>query len=92
MSDGGTGGVRSPRSVLARRIGAAAFVAALVACAIYARRTGVDGPMIQRELLALGWLAAPLFLLVMAAGELLHLPGMVFVVAFSPGVGARYDF
>ena len=77
--------------MLARRIGAAVFVAALIGCAIYARRSGVDGPMIQRELLALGWLAAPLFLLVMAAGELLHLPGMVFVVAarlvFGPSVG-----
>ncbi len=63
----------------------------MVACAIVARRNGVDGPMIQRELLALGWLAAPLFLLVMAAGELLHLPGMVFVVAarllFGPSMG-----
>jgi len=78
--------------VLARRIGAAAFVAALVACAIYARRTGVDGPMIQRELLALGWLAAPLFLLVMAAGELLHLPGMVFVVAARLVFGASVGF
>jgi uncharacterized membrane protein YdjX (TVP38/TMEM64 family) len=77
--------------VLARRIAAGVFVAALVGCAIYARRRGVDGPMVQRELLAMGWLAAPLFLLVMAAGELLHLPGMIFVVAarlvFGPSVG-----
>jgi uncharacterized membrane protein YdjX (TVP38/TMEM64 family) len=82
---------RAPRAVLLRRIAAAAFVAALVGCAVYARRSGVDGAMIQRELLALGWLAAPLFLVVMAAGELLHLPGMVFVVAarlvFGPSAG-----
>lgn len=47
--------------------------------------------MLQRELLALGWLAAPLFLLLMAAGELLHLPGMVFIVVarlvFGPSLG-----
>jgi len=77
--------------VLARRIAAASFVVLLLVCAIVARRAGVDGPMVQQELLALGWLAAPLFLLVMAAGELLHLPGMVFVVAarlvFGPSVG-----
>jgi uncharacterized membrane protein YdjX (TVP38/TMEM64 family) len=77
--------------VLARRIAAASFVVVLVSCAIVARRSGVDGPMVQRELLAMGWLAAPLFLVVMAAGELLHLPGMVFVVVarlvFGPSIG-----
>lgn len=77
--------------MLARRVAALAFVVVLVSCAIHARRSGVDGPMVQRELLALGWLAAPLFLLVMAAGELLHLPGMVFVVVarlvFGPSIG-----
>ena len=82
---------RSPRAVLARRIAAGAFVALLVGGAVWARRAGVDGPMVQRELLALGWLAVPLFLLVMAAGELLHLPGMAFVVVarlvFGPSVG-----
>ena len=66
-------------------------MALLVVSAIWARRAGVDGPMIQRELVALGWLAVPLFLLVMAAGELVHLPGMAFVVAarlvFGPGIG-----
>jgi uncharacterized membrane protein YdjX (TVP38/TMEM64 family) len=74
--------------VLARRIAAASFVVLLVACAIVARRAGVDGPMVQRELLALGWLAAPLFLLVMAGGELLHLPGMIFVVVARQLVAA----
>jgi uncharacterized membrane protein YdjX (TVP38/TMEM64 family) len=86
-----TGAERSPRAVLARRIAAASFVVVLVGCAIVARRSGVDGPMVQRELLAMGWLAAPLFLVVMAAGELLHLPGMVFVVVarlvFGPSIG-----
>ena len=79
------------RGLLARRVGAALVVLALIAAAIVARRSGVDGPMLQRELLALGWLAVPLFLLIMAAGELLHLPGMVFIVVarlvFGPTVG-----
>lgn len=92
MSANGTGGERSPRAVLARRIAAACFVAAMVACAVYARRSGVDGPMVQRELLALGWLAAPLFLVVMAAGELLHLPGMAFVVVARLVFGASAGF
>lgn len=86
---------RSPapaaRGLLARRVGAALVVTTLIAAAVVARRSGVDGPMLQRELLALGWLAAPLFLLMMAAGELLHLPGMVFVVVarlvFGPSIG-----
>jgi uncharacterized membrane protein YdjX (TVP38/TMEM64 family) len=82
---------RSKRSVLVRRLGAAAVVVTLIACAVLARRAGVDGPMLRRELLALGWLAVPLFLVIMAAGELLHLPGMIFVVAarlvFGPGFG-----
>lgn len=86
---------RSPasaaRGLLARRVGAALVVTTLIAAAVVARRSGVDGPMLQRELLALGWLAAPLFLLMMAAGELLHLPGMVFIVVarlvFGPSIG-----
>jgi uncharacterized membrane protein YdjX (TVP38/TMEM64 family) len=77
--------------VLARRIVAGLVVVAMIVAAVVARRSGVDGPMVQRELLALGYLAPPLFLLVMAAGELLHLPGMVFVVVarvvFGPSVG-----
>lgn len=81
----------SGRGLLVRRVAAGLVVVALVAGAIVARRSGVDGPMLQRELLALGWLAAPLFLLVMAAGELLHLPGMVFIVVarlvFGPSLG-----
>jgi len=47
--------------------------------------------MLQRELLALGCLAPPLFLLLFAAGELLHLPGILFVlvarVVFGPSLG-----
>lgn len=84
-------GTASPRNVLARRVAAALFVVAMISAAIVARRSGVDGPMLQRELLALGCLAPPLFLLVFAAGELLHLPGILFVVVarmvFGPGVG-----
>ena len=71
---------------------AACVVLGLVAAAILARRSGVDAPMIQRELIALGWLAPPLFLLVMAAGELLHLPGMVFVVVARLVFGPSFGF
>jgi uncharacterized membrane protein YdjX (TVP38/TMEM64 family) len=81
----------TPWSVLARRIAAAIAVVALGACALVARRSGVDGPMLQRELLALGCLAPPLFLVIFAAGELLHLPGILFVlvarVVFGPSMG-----
>jgi uncharacterized membrane protein YdjX (TVP38/TMEM64 family) len=74
-----------------RRIGVALVVLLLVGCAIAARRSGVDGPMLQRELLALGILAPPLFLCVFALGELLHLPGILFVlvarVVFGPSLG-----
>lgn len=55
----------------------------MIAAAVIARRSGVDGPMVQRELLALGCLAPPLFLVVMAAAELLHLPGMVLFVVVA---------
>jgi uncharacterized membrane protein YdjX (TVP38/TMEM64 family) len=78
----------SPR---ARQVGAALVVAALVAAAIALHRSGVDGPMLQQKLLALGILAPPLFLLLFAAGELLHLPGILFVLAarvvFGPSLG-----
>jgi uncharacterized membrane protein YdjX (TVP38/TMEM64 family) len=83
---------RSRASVLARRIAAALVVVALVTAAILARRSGIDAPTVQRELLALGWLAAPLFLLVMAAGELLHLPGMLFVVVARIVFGPAFGF
>jgi len=47
--------------------------------------------MLQRELLALGYFAPPLFLLVFAMGELLHLPGILFVLVarlvFGPSLG-----
>jgi uncharacterized membrane protein YdjX (TVP38/TMEM64 family) len=75
----------------ARQVGAALVVAALVAAAIVLHRSGIDGPTVQRELLALGILAPPLFLLLFALGELLHLPGILFVVAarvvFGPTLG-----
>ncbi len=74
-----------------RRAVALFAVLALATCAILARRSGVDRPMLQRELLALGCLAPPLFLVVFAVGELLHLPGILFVlvarVVFGPTVG-----
>jgi uncharacterized membrane protein YdjX (TVP38/TMEM64 family) len=79
------------RSVLVRRLLVAVVILAMIAAAIVARRSGVDGPMVQRELLALGCLAPPLFLVIMATGELLHLPGMAFVVVarvvFGPTLG-----
>ncbi|MBX3188505.1 MAG: TVP38/TMEM64 family protein [Labilithrix sp.] len=65
---------------LVSRLAAAAVVAALVIAAVALRRSGVDAEMLQRELEALGWLAPPLFVLVFAVGELLHLPGILFVV------------
>lgn len=68
---------------------AALVVATLITAAFVARRSGVDGPMLQRVHLVLAWLAAPLFLLIMAARELLHLPGTAFIIVarlvFGPG-------
>jgi uncharacterized membrane protein YdjX (TVP38/TMEM64 family) len=79
------------RAVLAKRVAAGLLVVALATCAFVARRAGVDAPMLQRELLALGCFAPPLFLLVFAAGELLHLPGILFVlvarIVFGPTLG-----
>ena len=79
------------RSLVARRVAAGLLVIALATGAVIARRSGVDGPMLQRELLALGCLAPPLFLLVFAIGELLHLPGILFVLVarlvFGPSIG-----
>ena len=59
---------------------------------IVARRAGVDGAMVQRELLALGYLAPPLFLLVFAVGKLLHLPGILFVLVARLVFGPRLGF
>jgi uncharacterized membrane protein YdjX (TVP38/TMEM64 family) len=76
---------------LLSRAAAASVILALVAAAIVARRSGVDAEMLQRELVALGWPAAPLFIVVFAVGELLHLPGILFVlvarVVFGPCSG-----
>lgn len=67
------------------------LVVAMLVGGFLARRSGVDGPMLQRELLALGCFAPPLFLLVFAAGELMHLPGILFVLVarlvFGPSLG-----
>ena len=74
-----------------KRAAAASFVIILIVLAVLARRQGFDGPMLQRELQELGILAAPAFLLAFAIGELLHLPGILFVVAarivFGPTTG-----
>ena len=84
------------RAVLARRIAAVVIVCAIVTCAILARRSGVDAARLQTELLALGCLAPPLFLLAFAAGELLHLPGILFVivarVVFGTGLGLALGY
>ncbi len=77
-------------------MGALAIVAVLVAAALAARRAGVDGERLQQELLALGALAAPVFILFFAVGELLHLPGIVFVLVarhvFGPVMGLAVGY
>jgi uncharacterized membrane protein YdjX (TVP38/TMEM64 family) len=81
---------------IASRAAAGLVIAALVTAAVIARRAGVDAEMVRRDLLALGWLAAPVFLLVFAAGELLHLPGILFVVVarlvFGPVAGLALGY
>lgn len=82
---------RSARQKTLSRAFAALVVVLLLAGAVFARSRGVDVAMLQRELLALGWLAVPAFLVAFAIGELLHLPGILFVVAarvvFGPAEG-----
>jgi len=50
----------------------------------------------REELIALGWLAQPIFLLAFVAGELLHLPGLLFVavarVVFGPTAGLALGY
>lgn len=79
------------RTRIRSRAGAFAIVALLVVAAVLARRAGVDAQRLQEELLALGALAAPVFILFFAVGELLHLPGIVFVLVarhvFGPVTG-----
>jgi uncharacterized membrane protein YdjX (TVP38/TMEM64 family) len=79
------------RRVLASRAGAAIVVLGLASGAILARRGGIDAQTLQRALLDLGLLAAPVFVVAFAAGELLHLPGILFVVVaravFGPLLG-----
>jgi uncharacterized membrane protein YdjX (TVP38/TMEM64 family) len=82
---------RPPKPPLLPRLAAGLAVLVLVGAGTVARRQGVDAATLQRELVALGCLAPPLFLVLFAAGELLHLPGILFVVAarvvFGPAVG-----
>lgn len=77
--------------VPASRVGAIAVVALLALGAVVARRSGIDAGSLQERLLALGVFAAPAFIVAFALGELLHLPGILFVVAarivFGPAVG-----
>jgi uncharacterized membrane protein YdjX (TVP38/TMEM64 family) len=84
------------RRVPASRIGAAVVVVLLVAGAVAARRSGLDADSIQARLLSLGIFAAPAFIAAFALGELLHLPGILFVVAarvvFGPTVGLALGY
>lgn len=83
--------VDGDRNRLRSRMGALAIVALLATATVLARRSGVDAERLQQELLALGALAAPVFILFFAVGELLHLPGIVFVLVarhvFGPVTG-----
>jgi uncharacterized membrane protein YdjX (TVP38/TMEM64 family) len=74
------------RGLVASRLVAAVVVVLLVAGAVLARHAGVDAQSLQRDLLGLGCLAVPLFIAAFTVGELLHLPGIAFVV------GARVLF
>lgn len=84
------------KRVPASRLGAAIVILLLVAGAIVARRTGIDADALQTRLLSLGIFAAPAFIAAFALGELLHLPGILFVVAarvvFGPTVGLALGY
>ncbi|MCA9588411.1 MAG: VTT domain-containing protein [Myxococcales bacterium] len=74
----------------------ASVLVMLVGVAVAARQHGVDRPMLERELVALGCFAGPLFVVLFTVGELIHLPGILFVVAarvvFGPGLGAVFSY
>jgi uncharacterized membrane protein YdjX (TVP38/TMEM64 family) len=78
------------------RIAAALVLALLLAGAIIARRSGIDADTLQARLLSLGFFAAPAFIVAFAIGELLHLPGILFVVAarvvFGPTIGLALGY
>lgn len=80
----------------ASRVGAALVLLLLVAGAIAARRSGIDADSIQARLLSLGIFAAPAFIVAFALGEVLHLPGILFVVAarvvFGPTAGLALGY
>jgi uncharacterized membrane protein YdjX (TVP38/TMEM64 family) len=84
------------RRVPASRIGAALAVTLLLLGAILARRAGIDADALQARLLSLGAFAAPAFIVAFAVGELLHLPGILFVVAarvvFGPTLGLALGY
>jgi uncharacterized membrane protein YdjX (TVP38/TMEM64 family) len=84
------------RRALVSRIGAALVILVLATGAILARRAGIDAPTVQRELVALGVLAVPVFIAAFTVGELLHLPGILFVVAarivFGPTLGLALGY
>lgn len=78
------------------RVAAIVVIALLVAGAFAARRSGLDAASLQARLLELGVFAAPAFVVAFALGELLHLPGILFVVAarvvFGPTVGLALGY
>lgn len=84
------------RRILASRLGAALLMAFLVVGALLARSAGVDAGSLQRELIGLGCLAVPVFIVAFTVGELLHLPGIVFVVGahsvFGPTLGLAIGY
>jgi len=79
-----------------RRAAVAFVVLVLVALAVAARRHGIDADTLRGELLELGCFAAPAFIVAFALGELLHLPGIVFVivarVVFGPTLGLALGY
>jgi uncharacterized membrane protein YdjX (TVP38/TMEM64 family) len=84
------------RWILASRMSAAAVIALMVVGAALARRAGVDAQWLQRYLLGLGCLAIPVFITAFTVGELLHLPGIAFVVGarivFGPTLGLAIGY
>lgn len=84
------------RRVFGSRACAVLVVGLLATLAVLARRSGVDAATLQGELVALGCFAAPVFIVAFTAGELLHLPGILFVVAarvvFGPTLGLALGY
>jgi len=87
---------RDGRRVIASRLGAAAVIGLSILGAVLARRAGIDAPTVQQQILGLGCLAIPMFIVAFTVGELLHLPGIAFVVGarvlFGPTLGLAIGY